>query len=148
MHQEQALPLKKLLSIQFLCTIELSYCIGYVSVESRSRCGRLPSAHLGQSGIKNAHIHCLRFRNLIKRTSSQPHSGRHALDKNRYELAVMRLGLVLLIPNLQTFEASNALQEGAQTACDLPRILRVLSSVRARCLPQRKHDMLAVPLND
>jgi hypothetical protein len=41
--------------------------------------------------------------------------------------------------------SSAALQEGAQTACDLPNILRVLICERARCLPQRKHDMVAAP---
>ena len=41
--------------------------------------------------------------------------------------------------------SSNALQEGAHTACDLPSNLRVPSWLRKRCLPHRKHDMVDIP---
>src|ERR1035437_6029818 len=45
----------------------------------------------------------------------------------------------------QLAASSAALQDGEQTACDLPRILRVTICERARCLPHRKHDMVAAP---
>ena len=45
----------------------------------------------------------------------------------------------------QLAAASASLQEGEHTACDFPRILRVTIWERARCLPQRKHDMVAAP---
>ncbi len=35
--------------------------------------------------------------------------------------------------------------EGAQTACDFPMNLRVAILVRTRCLPHKKHDMVAAP---
>ncbi len=41
--------------------------------------------------------------------------------------------------------SSAALHEGEQTAWDLPSILRVTICERARCLPHRKHDMVAAP---
>ena len=45
----------------------------------------------------------------------------------------------------QPAASSAALHEGEQTACDLPRILRVTICERARCLPHKKHDMVAAP---
>jgi len=41
--------------------------------------------------------------------------------------------------------SSAALQEGEHTAWDLPSILRVTICERARCLPHRKHDIVAAP---
>jgi hypothetical protein len=41
--------------------------------------------------------------------------------------------------------SSSALHDGAHTAWDLPRTLRVPISERARCLPHIKHDMVAAP---
>lgn len=41
--------------------------------------------------------------------------------------------------------SSSALQDGAQTACDLPNTLRVVIKDRARCLPHKKHDIVAPP---
>ncbi len=43
------------------------------------------------------------------------------------------------------FASSSALQEGEHTAWDLPRIFLETIWERARCLPQRKHDMVAAP---
>ena len=43
------------------------------------------------------------------------------------------------------FASSSALQEGAQTACDFPRIFLEIIWDLARCLPHRKHDMVAAP---
>ena len=36
-------------------------------------------------------------------------------------------------------------QAGAQTACDLPNSLRDFIAERGRCLPHRKHDIVAAP---
>lgn len=41
--------------------------------------------------------------------------------------------------------SSNSLHEGAQTAWDLPNTFLVVINERARCLPQRKQDMVAPP---
>lgn len=41
--------------------------------------------------------------------------------------------------------SSSALHDGAHTACDLPSIFLEIICERARCLPQRKHDMVAAP---
>ena len=41
--------------------------------------------------------------------------------------------------------SSSALQDGAQTACDLPSIFLEIIWDRARCLPHRKHNMVAAP---
>ena len=41
--------------------------------------------------------------------------------------------------------SSSALQVGEQTAWDLPNTLRVVINERARCLPHKKHDMVAPP---
>lgn len=41
--------------------------------------------------------------------------------------------------------SSSALQEGEHTACDLPRIFLEIIWDRARCLPHKKHDMVAAP---
>jgi hypothetical protein len=41
--------------------------------------------------------------------------------------------------------SSRALQEGAHTAWDLPSTFLVVMSERARCLPHKKHDMVAPP---
>lgn len=41
--------------------------------------------------------------------------------------------------------ASSSLHDGAQTACDLPSTLRVVIWERGRCLPHKKHDMVAPP---
>ena len=41
--------------------------------------------------------------------------------------------------------SSSALQEGAHTACDLPRIFLETICERARCLPHMKQDMVAAP---
>lgn len=44
------------------------------------------------------------------------------------------------------FEASSsALQDGEHTACDLPKIFLEIIWERARCLPHKKHDMVAAP---
>ena len=43
------------------------------------------------------------------------------------------------------FASSSALQEGAQTACDFPRIFLEIIWDRARCLPHKKYDMVAAP---
>lgn len=43
------------------------------------------------------------------------------------------------------FASSSSRQDGAQTAWALPRSLRVFSDARGRCLPHRKHDMVAAP---
>lgn len=52
----------------------------------------------------------------------------------------------MLINSMNQLAASSAaLQDGEHTACDLPRILRDTICERARCLPQRKHDMVAAP---
>ena len=48
-------------------------------------------------------------------------------------------------PYLAAIWASSSLQEGEQTGWDLPSSLRDFSSARGRCLPQRKHDMVAAP---
>ena len=37
------------------------------------------------------------------------------------------------------------MQDGEHTACDLPRTFRVVINERARCLPHKKHDMVAPP---
>ncbi len=39
--------------------------------------------------------------------------------------------------------ASASLQEGAQTNWVLPSSLRDFSALRGRCLPQKKHDIVA-----
>ena len=41
--------------------------------------------------------------------------------------------------------SSSPLQEGEQTAWDLPSTFRVPINERARCLPHMKHDMVAAP---
>ncbi len=41
--------------------------------------------------------------------------------------------------------SSSALHEGAQTACDLPKIFFDTICERALCLPHKKHDMVAAP---
>lgn len=41
--------------------------------------------------------------------------------------------------------SSSALHDGAHTACDLPRIFFEIIWDRARCLPHKKHDMVAAP---
>lgn len=41
--------------------------------------------------------------------------------------------------------SSNALQDGEHTAWDLPSTFLVVMSERARCLPHKKHDMVAPP---
>jgi hypothetical protein len=41
--------------------------------------------------------------------------------------------------------SSSALQDGEHTACDLPRIFLEIIWDRARCLPHKKHDMVAAP---
>jgi len=41
--------------------------------------------------------------------------------------------------------SSSALQDGEHTACDLPKIFLDTIWDRARCLPHRKHDMVAAP---
>ena len=41
--------------------------------------------------------------------------------------------------------SSNSLQLGAQTGCDLPNSFLDLSMARGRCLPHKKHDMVAAP---
>lgn len=51
----------------------------------------------------------------------------------------------LIRPNQPAAASSAALQEGEHTAWDLPSILRVTICERARCLPHRKHDMVAAP---
>lgn len=45
----------------------------------------------------------------------------------------------------QLLASSSALQDGAHTAWDLPRILRELNWERGRCLPHKKHDIVAAP---
>ena len=47
--------------------------------------------------------------------------------------------------NRQVAGWSSALQEGEQTAWDLPSILREINCDRGRCLPQRKQDIVAAP---
>lgn len=46
---------------------------------------------------------------------------------------------------LQFFSASSASHEGEQTAWARPSTLRVFMTLRSRCLPHRKHDMVAPP---
>lgn len=46
----------------------------------------------------------------------------------------------LLLPS-----ASASLQLGEQTNCALPSKRRLLSWLRGRCLPHRKHDIVAAP---
>ena len=41
--------------------------------------------------------------------------------------------------------SSSSLHEGAQTGCDLPSSFFDLSIARGRCLPHKKHDMVAAP---
>ena len=41
--------------------------------------------------------------------------------------------------------SSSALQDGEHTACDFPKIFLEIICERARCLPHRKHDMVAAP---
>ncbi|MBK9444378.1 MAG: hypothetical protein IPN53_25115 [Comamonadaceae bacterium] len=43
------------------------------------------------------------------------------------------------------FASSSALQDGEQTACDLPKIFLETIWDRARCLPHKKQDMVAAP---
>lgn len=45
----------------------------------------------------------------------------------------------------QFFAASSASHEGEQTAWARPSTLRVFMRLRSRCLPHRKHDMVAPP---
>lgn len=40
--------------------------------------------------------------------------------------------------------ACNALQDGAHTFWTLPKRVRVFSEGRGRCLPHKKHDMVAI----
>ena len=47
-----------------------------------------------------------------------------------------------------TAAAASALaawHEGAQTACDFPMNLRVVRLARGRCVPHKKHDIVAAP---
>jgi hypothetical protein len=48
----------------------------------------------------------------------------------------------------QAIRASTSLQEGEHTDWDLPNRFRLANKLRFRCLPHRKHDMVAVPLNE
>lgn len=48
-------------------------------------------------------------------------------------------------PGDQDWAASSSLQDGEHTACALPSSLRDFSWARGRCLPQRKHDIVAAP---
>ena len=41
--------------------------------------------------------------------------------------------------------SSSSLQEGAQTGWDLPSSFLDFSKARGRCLPHRKHDIVAAP---
>ena len=41
--------------------------------------------------------------------------------------------------------ASSALHEGEHTACDLPKIFLETIWDLARCLPHKKHDIVAAP---
>ena len=41
--------------------------------------------------------------------------------------------------------SSSALQDGEQTAWDFPKIFLDTICERARCLPHKKHDMVAAP---
>jgi len=45
----------------------------------------------------------------------------------------------------QDWVESSSLQDGEHTACALPSSLRDFSWARGRCLPQRKHDIVAAP---
>ena len=58
------------------------------------------------------------------------------------------LGGRRVAPALSYFLAdsvSASLQVGEQTNCALPNKRRDLSDARGRCLPQRKHDIVAAP---
>lgn len=48
-------------------------------------------------------------------------------------------------PYLAAICASNSLQDGEHTGCDLPKSFLDLSIARGRCLPQRKQDIVAAP---
>ena len=57
-----------------------------------------------------------------------------------------RRGWRLVQPvRIHLIASSSALQDGAQTACDFPRIFFETIWDLALCLPHKKHDMVAAP---